>query len=182
MDDNKSDFFQIFRIIQQGDYKNLSYHLNTTFKNINLDKTFIFAQKHITLLQLSIEFHEIECTRVLLEHGANPNFINEKCSYICEEFTPLHIAIKRGYFDIVKLLIEYGGNIYLECSGTNPTTSASSGATTSDLLKSFYITPLKLSEKIKSNIEYFTKSHFPILPEKLEEYYNFVNMPKEPLS
>lgn len=56
-------------------------------------------------LQAAIAMGQSEIVRLLLDHGANPNFVQQPSL-----LTPLHIAASRKDIDIVRLLLERGAS------------------------------------------------------------------------
>ena len=56
-------------------------------------------------LQAAVAMGQSEIVRFLLDHGANPNFVQAPGL-----LTPLHIAASRKDLDIVRLLVERGAN------------------------------------------------------------------------
>ena len=84
---------------------------------INLVKIFIEAgadvnlaskAKGITSLYQAVKYNQVDTAELLLAHGANVNATKEG------EWTPLMVAAFNGYLTLVKLLIKYNANIYIE--------------------------------------------------------------------
>ena len=66
---------------------------------------------------------DVEIVRALLEKGAKPNLgprPNKQYLGVYEGSTALYEAAARGHFEIVKLLVEHGANIYLMPGNKSP--------------------------------------------------------------
>ena len=76
------------------------------------------------------KYNHVENAEILLRHGANPNGSNIHTE------SPVHIAVRDGFYDIIEVLLKYGANpngsdedkpIKRENFGTIPVSSASKG-------------------------------------------------------
>jgi ankyrin repeat protein len=72
---------------------------------------------------MAARFHKTEIAEVLLDKGANVN-----CLY--SGMTPLDIAAKMGYDDLVTLLTQHGGKTATELSSNNEQSSVMTKANT----------------------------------------------------
>jgi hypothetical protein len=68
-------------------------------------------ERHLALA-LSSQFNRIECVRLLLDAGEDPNRYNPVGGH--SHTTPLHQAAGRGYQDLVSLLLERGARTDLK--------------------------------------------------------------------
>jgi ankyrin repeat protein len=74
----------------------------------------------LTPLHQACENGEVECARLLLEHGANPNARNS------DGYTPLHEACQHGRAGCAKLVLEAGADVDAEAGdGGTPLHAAS---------------------------------------------------------
>lgn len=158
---NKETYYEIILIMTNGSNEYLLDKLSSTFKDLDLNHVFRFMRDNITLLHYAVYYNRYESAKILLDCGANPNFINVESDSVTT-YTPLHIAINRGSLDLIKLLVDYGADLYLNYDNKR------------------YITPLEFSKNVDS-IDIAVSTKPPKYDtETIEEYYNFVNMKKEP--
>ena len=69
-----------------------------------------------TPLHLLCQANEIEASKLLLEHGADPNAIlPEDLNENLENITPAHFAALHDNLDMIKLLVCYGADINIKC-------------------------------------------------------------------
>ncbi|XP_069464463.1 ankyrin repeat and SOCS box protein 3 [Ambystoma mexicanum] len=83
-----------------------------------------------TALHLSARRGGVECTKILLQAGADPNELTN------EETTPLFVAVENKHSDVVQLLLRHGASVNgsHSCSGWNSLHQASYEAST-DIMK-----------------------------------------------
>ena len=92
--DFKYDTHYIQRLLDFKDEKN-NLLLDINISNMSFN----------TPLQRAIDIENNEVTKLLIEHGAHLNLLNQR------DFAPLHIAVLRNNYNIVQLLIDKGADI-----------------------------------------------------------------------
>jgi ankyrin repeat protein len=97
---------EIFEYIQEGDFNSIRDYVN------NNDINTIFNDKGDKPLHYACKLHNYDIIQLLLELGACPN-VGHRGN---RSWTPLHLVTgeKDINVNIVKLLIDYGGDIYKE--------------------------------------------------------------------
>lgn len=76
-----------------------------------------------------------DAMRLLLEHGANPNYVDTVSKYSTNE-SLLHLAASKGNADGVQLLIDYGADVQArDRYGNSPCAYSSSYSVVSILIR-----------------------------------------------
>ena len=78
-------------------------------ENINRRESNRYMFIHESLLQVSTDHLLIQETKLLLEAGANPNLEDSRIGV-----TPLHIAVRKGNFELCKMLLDYGADMDID--------------------------------------------------------------------
>jgi ankyrin repeat protein len=102
LDDDRISFQKLFTVVIKSDDDVIL--LNKLIKKF--DKKFCINTKDASgwsLLYYATVWNKIECTRFLLENGANVNNTNNY------GYTPLTYAKHAGYTNMITLLMDYGG-------------------------------------------------------------------------
>lgn len=98
-------------------------------KENDIDFNKISESEDINLLSYSIMKNDINMVLCLIENGINVNYLDEN------KFSPLHVAVHIGSYDISKLLIDNGAKInQKDNQGTTPLILASK-KTQTDIIK-----------------------------------------------
>ncbi|KAK1791932.1 hypothetical protein P4O66_013193 [Electrophorus voltai] len=113
-----------------------------------------------TPLYIACISQELECTRTLLDGGANV----QKGRFL---ETPLHAAAQKDSPDIIKVLLEFGANVNarnLELQ--RPVETAPPGSTAEGVLLLYEATPRSLSQLCRLRIrEYLGRSRLHLIPQ-----------------
>lgn len=106
---------------RNGDVKTvkllLEYHVTTVFPPEHCFKPFCYTQRDVLDFLPDVVIRAVynghaDILQVLICHGADVNMRSHMSGN-----TALHIAVRHGHMDIIKLLIEGGCNLSLRCNG-----------------------------------------------------------------
>jgi ankyrin repeat protein len=86
--------------------------LSFSCKEININKA---VRRGLRPLHYAVFENDLECVRLLIEdYNADVNVLDEA------GYSPLHLAAKYGFIDIIHILIDHGSSINFHIEATNP--------------------------------------------------------------
>lgn len=110
--DERTGYSAIFLTALYGSYKYLKLVINCIKNNSKYCAKKILNSKDRfdkTLLHYASSCNNINCVRLLLEEGEDPNIPGSRNMCYCN--TPMHIACSKNNLEMLKLLIQYGGKV-----------------------------------------------------------------------
>ena len=85
---------------------------NTVILQLVLNETLLDTSIRNNLLFICVEHESLECCRLLLQHGLSPNTWRNDPAVTTNDVTPLHLAIRLGHLNCLKILHQEGnGNL-----------------------------------------------------------------------
>jgi len=100
--DNAKVRNQLINAIHRGDTLQAALAVEQ-LTNVN----FLFEKRPV--LCVAVEHGDLGIIKLLLDRGADVNMTDKASAYMDKEiaYTPLHIAVKKGHYDVVEMLIKH---------------------------------------------------------------------------
>jgi ankyrin repeat protein len=105
----ENSFDRIYDLLESGDTKSIKEEIqnNPSFSvNDYVDE--------VTYLGLAVDSGNLELVKLMIENGADPDFVFKQKDISPDVIPPLLVAIDSGNLEMVKLLVEAGANVNAE--------------------------------------------------------------------